>query len=112
MNQAELQKLKMDHAITVNEKEMVTTIAREVYCARIRSGESSPAVLTVVDEAEQIAKAVNDKYDEDIAKKEKAVREAMEEAQKQQLELQKQMQAAGGKIVRAAGNLPPSLGRG
>jgi len=98
----DLNRLKMAHAILVNQKEMATHVARDIYCARIQAGKSASAE-EVVEVSEEIIQAINTKYDDRILAAEKDVTDAMQELQELQAKMQKGMQGPGGKILRVPG---------
>ena len=94
----DLNRLKMAHAILVNEKEMATHVARDIYCAK-----HTLSVQNAVDEAISLVAAINEKYDTQILEAEKGVTDAMQELQELQAKMQKGMQGPGGKILRVPG---------
>ncbi len=94
----DLNRLKMAHAILVNEKEMATHVARDIYCAK-----DTMSVQNAVDEAISLVAAINEKYDAKILEAEKGVTDAMQELQELQAKMQKGMQGPGGKILRVPG---------
>ena len=91
----DLSKLKMDHALLVNEKTVVTDAAVQIHCAAIGAGlEFDPDES--VEAATKIVKAVGEKYDDRIEKIQDKAMKLMAEMQEKQSKMMGKMHPPGG----------------
>ena len=99
----DINKLQRDHAVLVNEKEMVVITARDIYCSHIKTREPIK-IQDAVDQGAALVQTVNMKYDGRIKEAEEKVLAAMAEMQELKKKMMEGMQGPQqGKILRVPG---------